>query len=119
MIEHMEVVAFISCGNLFFQELHMHQSPTIQLQHILKFNFIGFIIEIVGVAQDIANGVADLAVNLRELFQYLFGDTDISLVVGGSCPQTNDIGAIWAITSCGATVLPTDLDILRPSPSTT
>ena len=72
----------------------MHQSPTIQLQHILKFNFIGFIIEIVGVAQDIANGVADLAVNLRELFQYLFGDTNISLVIGGSCPQTNDIGAI-------------------------
>ena len=94
MVQHMEVIAFISCSNLLLQQLQMHQSPFIQLQHFLEGNGILFVVEVVGIAQDIADGVTNLAIYLSQLLQDFRGDTDICLIIGGSSPQTNDISAI-------------------------
>ena len=94
MVQHMEVIAFISCSNLLLQQLQMHQSPFIQLQHFLEGNGILFVVEVVGIAQDIADGVTNLAIYLSQLLQDFRGDTDICLIIGGSSPQANDISAI-------------------------
>ena len=94
MIQHMEVIAFISSGNFLLQQLQMHQSPLVKLQHFVERNSIGFIIEIVGVAEDITDGVTDFAVNLSQLLEDFRGDTNICLIIRGCSPQTDDISAV-------------------------
>ena len=94
MIENVEFVVVVCFGNFFFQELEMHKSPTVQFQHFIKRNCIFFIIEVIGVAQNVTHGVTDFAVNFGELFYNFRGDTDICSVVGRSSPQTNDVSAV-------------------------
>ena len=72
----------------------MHKSPTVQFQHFIERNCIFFIIEVIGVAQNVTHGVTDFAVNFGELFYDFRGDADICSVVSRSSPQTNDVSAI-------------------------
>ena len=92
MVQHMEIVIFVSLFNLFFQQLHVHQCqcPAVKLKHLIKRYFVLFIVKVVGVAKDITDGVADFAVYFGKLFQNLFGDADISFVIAGSSPQADE-----------------------------
>lgn len=72
----------------------MHQCPAVQLQHLVKRNCVSFIVKVVGVAQNVTDGVTNLTIYLRQLLQNLGGNADICLVIRGSGPQADDISAI-------------------------
>ena len=94
MVQYMEIIAFVSSGNFLLQQLQMHQRPLVKLQHFVERNCISFIVEIVGVAQNVTDGVTDFAVYLSQLLQDFRGDTNICLIIGGSSPQTDDISTV-------------------------
>ena len=77
-----------------------------------KGHLLGFVIEIMGVPQDVPDGVPDFPVGFRQLLQDHRGDPHILLIVGRSRPQPDDIPlTYWSMTSWGTTTFPRDLDI--------
>ena len=94
MIEYMEFVVFVCFGNFFFQELQVHQCPTIQFKHFIERNCIFFIVEVIDVAEDITHGITNFTICFGKLFYDFRGNTDICFVIGRSSPQTNDISTV-------------------------
>ena len=94
MVQHMEIVIFVSLLYFFFQQLHVHKCPAVKLLHLFKRHFVFFVVKVIGIAQNVTDGVADFAVYFGKLFQNIFGDTDISFVIAGSSPQADNICAV-------------------------
>ena len=75
-------------------------------------------VEAVEAAQQIAQRVAQAAIGVGLVLQDLRADALVLGVVGADHPQAQDVGAVLvASPSCGAMMLPSDFDILRPSSS--
>ena len=94
MVDDMEIIIFIGFLDVFFEFLETHEGPLVKFFHFGKRNLHGFSVEIRRIAQDVADGVADLAVHFGNVFDDFLRDADIAFIVRGRNPETNDIGTI-------------------------
>lgn len=113
----MEIIIFIGFLDVFFEFLETHEGPLVKFFHFGKRNLHGFSVEIRRIAQDVADGVADLAVHFGNVFDDFLRDADIAFIVRGRNPETNDIGTIILDDVLRGNGIAEDLLILRPSPS--
>ena len=89
----MEVVGFVGFQDIFLCRLRAADCPAVQHHHLFRFNHVFRWIETVQVRQQEARGVTDTTIAVRGAFEDLIGDRHFAGVVGGSHPQTQDIGA--------------------------
>ena len=68
MVDDMEIIIFIGFLDVFFEFLETHEGPLVKFFHFGKRNLHGFSVEIRRIAQDVADGVADLAVHFGNVF---------------------------------------------------
>jgi hypothetical protein len=92
MIKDMKFVRFISPANPLDQSLQLMEGKTVDLHEFRVRDAIGAGIEIVKVSQEIAEGVADLAVSFGKLPEDLLRDADIVSIVLRSDPEAQDLG---------------------------
>ena len=95
MVHDVELIVFIGVGDFFEDLFQTEECPFIEFGHILVGNSIFRRVEVGQVAQEIAEGIADLAVDVGELFQDLRRQADIALVVSRRNPQAEDIGTVF------------------------
>ena len=81
MIHDVELVIFISIGYRFQYLFHAQECPFIQFGHVFISDSIRCRIVIGQVAQEIAEGIADLTIYVGKLFQDFRREADITLIV--------------------------------------
>ena len=94
MVHHMELVVVIGFENRFLHLFQAEQCPTVQFFHI----FIGYAvflgIEVIEVAQEVAEGISDFPVYVAHGLDDLVGEAYIALVVHGGNPEAHHVGAV-------------------------
>ena len=88
-----ELVARVVVFDLLLQRCHVGQRIAVDLEHLRHRHGVRGRIEVRGVGQQEAQGVADAAVRFRHAFQDLVGDRQLARVVGRGDPQAQDVGA--------------------------
>ncbi len=93
LVDDVELVVLVSPEDPLLEGFHLVQRPAVQLGHLSVGHRVGGRVEIADVAQDVAAGVADAAIGLRNRVEDLRGDSGIVPVVLGRGPQAQDVGA--------------------------
>lgn len=94
MIHHVELVFFHGGGDFVAHPFHAEQCPAVEFFHLVIGDSVGGRVEIGEIAQEIPEGVADLAVYVAHALDDLVAQTDVALVVHAGDPQTEHIGAV-------------------------
>ena len=94
-LEHaLEVVARVAVADLRVELGHAVQDPFFKLGHGIGGDLLG-VREILEVAQEEPQGVAQAAVAVGGAFQDLFADPEVNGVVGLRDPEAQDVGAVF------------------------
>lgn len=94
MIHHVELVFFHGGGDFVAHPFHAEQRPAVEFFHLVIGDGVGGRVEIGEIAQEIPEGVADLAVHVAHALDDLVAQTDVALVVHAGDPQTEHVGAV-------------------------
>ncbi len=117
LIHDMKLVLIICHQHPLGHPLQPDQREPVELVQRTRRNPIRSRIEAAQIAEQEAQGVADFPIHFGDLRKNRIRDPHVRLVVDGGHPQPQNIGTSLLHTWFGSTVLPIDLDILRPSPS--
>ena len=94
MINCIELIITICRAHTFGELLKARQRPAVDVGELLFRSHILPGVKIVEISQNITGSVADFAVNFGKLLENLLGNADIRVIVGGSDPEPQDIGAV-------------------------
>ena len=100
MGDGVELVLVVSLEALVDQVVQAGDGPAVQLLHV-GGSHQGVGVEAVQVAQAVPGGVAEFQVVLAQLLENGIGAAHIGVVVGGSGPQAQHVGAVLFKDLCG------------------
>ena len=86
MGDRVELVVRVCLVRQGYQGIEAGQDPSVELEHVLGGDEI-VRVEAVEVAEAESRGVAELEVGLAQLFEDLFGASDVHVVVGAAGPE--------------------------------
>jgi hypothetical protein len=87
VVDDVELVCVVGPADLGDELVQPRQRPAIDRQQLLDLHRVLLRVEVVEVAQGVAQRVADLAVALAELVEDLLRRPDVVAVVAGGDPQ--------------------------------
>ena len=88
-----ELIVVVPAEHLLDQTVQAGDGPLVQLEHVRRGNELVRIEADEVVEAELAR-VAELQIVLAQLLEDLVGAADVDVVVGGACPQAQQVGAV-------------------------
>ena len=95
MVHDMEFIVIIGFEDSLLDLFHAQQCPAVEFFHICVSDGVGLRIEVGQIAEQVAECISDLSVDVAHGLHDLVRQTDIALVVDRGDPESHDISAVF------------------------